>query len=68
MKYKEKECAWAPGMQETDVTYAGEHTWAEIVRARKARESQNAPGPPKGLLIILVVGVIALALGGWLIY
>ena len=68
MKHKSRECVWAPGMQDTDVTYAGEHTWAEIARARKEMDRQNGPGAPKGLFIVLGLGVVALTFGGWLIY
>lgn len=68
MKHKSRECVWAPGMQDTDVTYAGEHTWAEINRIRKEMDQQNGPGSPKGLFIVLGLGVVALAVGGWMIY
>ena len=68
MKHKEKECTWAPGMQDTDVTFAGEYTWAEIKRARDEMAGQQAPDAPKGLFIVLGLGVLALVFGGWLIY
>lgn len=68
MKYKEKECAWAPGMQDTDVTYAGEHTWAEIARARKEMSERQGPGAPTGLLMVLGLGLVALIAGGFLLY
>lgn len=63
MKHKEKECTWAPGMQDTDVTFAGDHTWATILRARK--DSDEHRGAPVRLFILLGLGVIALGLGLW---
>lgn len=68
MKHKARECVWAPGMQDTDITFAGEHTWAEINRLRKQADDEDAPGAPTGLFFVLGVGAVALMLGGWLIY
>ena len=68
MKHKARECVWAPGMQDTDITYAGEHTWAEINRLRKQADSRGGPGAPTGLFLVLGAGAMALFLGGWLIY
>lgn len=65
MKHKARECMWAPGMQDTDVTYAGEHTWEEIDRARKDMDCQQEPGAPTGLFIILGLGTILV--GAWLV-
>lgn len=66
MKHKAKECVWAPGMQDTDVTYAGVHTWAEIDRVRKERDRENGPGSPKGLFIVLGLGAAGLLIAAWL--
>ena len=68
MKHKEKECTWAPGMQDADISYMGQHTWAEIARARKEASDRDGPGSPKGLFIVLALGVVALAFGGWVFY
>lgn len=68
MKQKEKECTWAPGMHDADVSYMGQHTWADIARARKEMNRQNGPGSPRGLFIVLGLGVVVLAVGGWLFY
>ena len=55
MKHKEKECTWAPGMQDTDVTFAGDHTWATIMRARSEPGSPSPRG--RWLLLVTVLGV-----------
>lgn len=65
MKHKAKECVWAPGTQNTDITYAGDHTWSEIARARKLVDRDRGPGAPKGLFIILGLGIVSMALCVW---
>ncbi len=63
MKHKEKECTWAPGMQDTDVTFAGDHTWATIARAQG-----RAPGQPaisRRLMIGLVSGLVLAGIAAW---
>jgi hypothetical protein len=55
-------------MQDADISYMGQHTWAEIARARKEASDRDGPGSPKGLFIVLALGVVALAFGGWVFY
>jgi|GEM_PF-2998446 len=62
MKHKEKECTWAPGMQDTDVTFAGDHTWATILRAR-SNEGDDSPG--RGPWLLLAVGLVAFGAMLW---
>ncbi|UZD66148.1 hypothetical protein [Marinobacter sp. AN1] len=57
MKHKEKECTWAPGMQDTDVTFAGDHTWATIMRARS---NDGGVTPGWGAWLLLAAGLVGL--------
>lgn len=61
MKHKEKECTWAPGMQDTDVTFAGDHTWATIMRAR----SEPGSPSPRGRWLLLVTVLCVAGLAAW---
>lgn len=60
MKHKEKECTWAPGMQDADITYAGAHTWAAIRQARGAQEYSL-----RNRWALSVIGVVVVAVAFW---
>lgn len=61
MKHKEKECTWAPGMQDTDITYAGDHTWAAIQRAQGQQEHSR----PRRHWARAAIGLAVLGLAFW---
>ncbi|WP_139229928.1 hypothetical protein [Marinobacter daqiaonensis] len=65
---KGKECAWAPGTLEADVTYAGEHTRATIASMRGG-DNQGASGSAwlGNITLALVLGAVAVTLVWWLL-
>lgn len=63
MKHKEKECTWAPGMQDTDVTFAGDHAWATIARAQGIKPGEAAISGR--LRVVLVAGLVLAVVAAW---
>ncbi|WP_372957718.1 hypothetical protein [Marinobacter sp.] len=64
MKHKEKECTWAPGMQDTDVTFSGDHTWATIMRARS--DEGRTSGRARWRVLAAGLAALGAALWWWL--
>lgn len=61
MESKSRECVWAPGTLDADVTYAGEHTRAAIARSSETGSGESGTGW-KGPVALLMIAAVAAAL------